>query len=32
MDPKGKTIQQYGKIRDQIEKHVNKLIKEMIEK
>ncbi|MCK4348175.1 MAG: hypothetical protein KAW47_06120 [Thermoplasmatales archaeon] len=32
MDPKGKTIQQYRKIRDQIEIHVEKLIKETIEK
>ncbi len=30
MDPKGKTIQQYRKIRDQIEKHVLKLIREAI--
>lgn len=27
-DPKGKTIQQYRKIRDQIEKHVNKSMSE----
>ncbi len=30
MDPKGKTNQQYRKIRDQIEKHVIKLIREAI--
>lgn len=30
MDPKGKTIQQYREIRDQIEKHVFELIREAI--
>ena len=31
-DPKGETIHKYGEIRDLIENHVNKLIKEVIEK
>ena len=30
IDPKGKTIQEYREIRDQIEKYVFKLIREMI--